>query len=136
MRTTETVMVEKEITTYGCDLCDYSIKHNNGCCGSAPIMMCDVCKKDCCTDCRTSYFENDWEDYHDWLVCAECNQLASLAWEIARETAGRHDQIEEVAKTRLDELKNGEWVDELEEYNNRTPKEQKAPTELFPDEDD
>jgi len=122
MRNTRTVMVEKEITTYKCDLCNYSIEHNKGCCGFAPIMVCNVCKKDCCTDCRKSYFEDWGSDYHDWLVCSECEPLASLAWEIAQQTAGRYESMSNVAETRLEEIKKGEWAEELEEYKNRPQK--------------
>jgi len=130
MRTSEMVMVETEIKTYGCDLCDYTIKHNSGCCGTSPIMVCNVCKKDCCTDCRTSYYEGGG-DYHDWLVCAECKPLADVAWELAGETAGRYDAMDEVAMARLEEIKNGEWKREAEEYKNRKPKERMKPVDLF-----
>lgn len=108
MRTTETIMVEQTITTYGCDFCNFTTKENRGCCGSAPVMSCDICKKDCCREHRYAFFEHDG-DYCDWRVCSDCFPLANVAWEIALAYATRYENIREAAEKHLQEIKNGDW---------------------------
>ncbi len=79
MRKTETITVEKEITIYKCDFCDYTTVNNRGCCGVNPIMKCELCSKDICRKHRNSYFEFDG-DYPTITVCNDCNILFSKAW--------------------------------------------------------
>lgn len=94
MRTTRTELVEKQITSYSCDICNWKTENNRGCCGSAPIMTCHFCKKDCCRDCRTTYWENEWsDDRPTLLVCNQCKPKADLIWEIVLDTAGRYDYL-------------------------------------------
>lgn len=98
MKTTRTEMVPKEITTWTCDICDWSTENNKGCCGHSPIMTCDLCRKHCCDDHRKSFYE-DWDgDYPDATVCSECLPKAELAWEAAKMYAGRYEIIERVMK--------------------------------------
>ena len=65
MRTTETKQrtITEKITTFKCDFCDYSVTHNKGCCGVAPIMTCDICNKDICHEHRDFITEDDYMDY-------------------------------------------------------------------------
>jgi hypothetical protein len=98
MRVTRTEMVEKEITTYSCDICGHSTEHNSGCCGHSTIMSCDFCGQDCCRDHRESFWEKEWEDYPDMTICSDCLPKGRQAWEIAMEIAGRYDSMYEVAK--------------------------------------
>lgn len=99
MRTTRTEMVPKEITTYTCDICDWSTENNSGCCGSSPIMQCELCEKDCCRDHRESFFEDPWsQDYPNITVCSDCHPKAKLAWEAAVMYAGRYEIIENVVR--------------------------------------
>lgn len=111
MRKKEIVLVEKEVTTYGCDFCNFATTENRGCCGSAPIMECWVCKKDCCREHRYAFYENDG-DYCDWRVCNDCFPLANIAWEIALAYAKRYEDIREAAEKHLTEIQNGEWDDD------------------------
>ncbi len=98
MRTTKTIMEEKEITTYSCDICGKSTERNSGCCGHAPIMSCYFCGQDCCKDHRKSYWENEWEDHSDMTICSECMPKGDEAWNLALETAGRYEDMAEKAK--------------------------------------
>ena len=101
MRTTEIVMVEQKITTHSCDNdnCDFSTTSNKGCCGQSPIMVCTFCQKDCCGKHREGFWENDWDDYyHDLMLCDDCAPRGRLAWEHAKETAGRYDSLREVTE--------------------------------------
>ena len=100
MRTTRKEMVEIIMTTYKCDFCDFSIDTNKGCCGSAPIMKCNVCEKDMCHDHR-HYYEEGGGDYPDLVVCSECNKVVEPAWEWAEDNAGRYDDISEVTLNRV-----------------------------------
>lgn len=99
MKTTRKVMVEKEITTWKCDLCDYTTENNRGCCGSSPIMTCWICNRDCCSDCRF-FFTEDWdEDYpRGFRACSDCKEEADKAWEMALDVAGRHEDIRDVTE--------------------------------------
>ena len=102
MRTTEKVMVEKEITTYSCDIkgCGFSTTSNSGCCGQSPIMSCDLCGKDACGKHRESKWENEWEDYPDMTICDEClyEGNGNLAWSAALQTAGRYESMRDKTK--------------------------------------
>ncbi len=94
MRTTQTIMVEKVITTSKCDFCNFSTTYNSGCCGYRPIMECDFCKKDICSSHRGELAEDDWSDYYPKLLyCNSCAVKAHEAWDKAQEIAGRHDDI-------------------------------------------
>jgi hypothetical protein len=105
VRKSRKIMVEKEITTYKCDYCDYSTTNNRGCCGSAPIMACSFCDKDICREHR-DFFTEDWSsDYPSGLyACPDCQQKASEAWYWAIENAGRYDDIEKIALERFKEI--------------------------------
>lgn len=103
MRTTRTVMVEKEITTYKCDFCEYQIENNTGCCGQRSIMECGICGKDACRQHRKSFYEYD-QDYPDITVCADCLPIFKYVWEYARLNAGRNDDISEFCRKTLKEI--------------------------------
>ncbi len=99
MRKKLTKMVEKTVTVFSCDICDYSTELNSGCCGTSQIMVCDFCGQDCCSDHRTQYRENDWEDYPDMTLCSTCrDNNGEAAWNLALEIAGRHEDMSEIAK--------------------------------------
>lgn len=109
MITTRTELVEKEITTYACDFCDYSIEHNKGYCGVAPIQECHFCGKHLCRECRTEEWENDDSYSAEMRACPDCKERALEAWEIARDFAGRHDRMYDVVQNvfkNLEEYKN------------------------------
>lgn len=97
MKTTRKVMVEKEITTWKCDLCNFTTENNRGCCGVAPIMTCRYCKKHVCREHRHFMTEDYSSDYPigDY-VCDDCYPDAKLAWNEAEITAGRYESILEV----------------------------------------
>jgi len=97
MITEKKVMVEKIIKTYICDFCTFSTENNRGCCGVAPVMSCDACGKHACREHRKSYWEDPSRDYHDLMVCQDCIPIMDKAWELAEDTAGRYECIEEVA---------------------------------------
>lgn len=98
MRVTKTAMVEKEVTTYSCDVCGFSTEYNHGCCGSSTIMKCYFCGQDCCHDHRKSFWENDWNDYPDMTICSTCLPKGQKAWDLALDTAKRYESISSVAK--------------------------------------
>lgn len=110
MRTTKTVLVEKQVTTYKCDLCDYSIENNSGCCGSAPIMQCSLCRQDCCRDCRTAMWEHDWNDYPDMMICNGCQPKGQQAWDIAQQIAGRYEDLTEITKKVFENFDEYKWM--------------------------
>ena len=94
MRTTRKELVEKEITTYACDFCDFTTENNRGCCGVAPIMYCNICGKDCCHEHREFYTEDHWSDYPDGLyACPECQPRAYSNFMWLEENAARGDDI-------------------------------------------
>lgn len=99
MRTVEKVMVEKEVTTYTCDICGWNTTNNNGCCGSAPIMKCDLCRQDACQ--HNGHFhqfeESDFwtSDYPDITMCTDCLPQGEKSWKIARAFAPRYADIRE-----------------------------------------
>ena len=97
-------MVPTDITTYTCDVCGYSTENNRGCCGSAPIMQCQLCKDDVCRTCRECFEENPCGDYCDVIVCTNCEPKFKEAWEWALEYAGRNDAIDDVAIERYKEI--------------------------------
>ncbi len=112
MRTKRIEMVEKEITTWKCDFCDFSTEKNTGCCGVSPINMCHYCKKDICREHCNWYSEDDWGDRPaGFYACGECNPRAKMAWELADQFAGRHDSIFEVT----DKYFNDENLEEIYE---------------------
>lgn len=103
MKTTEKKMVEVEVTTWKCDLCDLTIENNRGCCGTAPIMRCQICNKDVCREHRTFFTEDYGEDYpHGFYACDNCREEAQRAWDDAQEVAGRHEDILKVVKECID----------------------------------
>lgn len=108
MRTLRIEMVEKQITTYRCDLCNFTTEHNSGCCGYSTIMICYMCKKDMCHNCRHVYEENSWSDRPDMVVCSECNPDVSKAWDWALDNAGRYDSIVEVTEEAFERIRKGE----------------------------
>lgn len=103
MRTTRTVVVEKEITTYKCDFCEYQTENNNGCCGQRSIMICGICGKDACSVHRKSFYEYD-QDYPDITVCADCLPIFEHVWNYAIREAGRGDDISEFCKQTMKEI--------------------------------
>ena len=120
MRSTKTIMVEKEVTTWKCDFCDYQTDHNKGCCGSAPVMKCNFCEKDACREHRKAYFENSWtQDYPDFMACEDCIPKADKCEYIATQVAGRYEIWTEV----VDKIWNNfeEYEIYLEDYE--PPKE-------------
>ena len=103
MKTVEKKMVEVEVTTWKCDLCDFTTQSNKGCCGTAPIMSCWVCGKDVCRNHRHFFSENPWEDYpRGFYACDECHGEAQAAWDDAVEVAGRYDDILDVVEECID----------------------------------
>ena len=112
MRKTITKMVEKTITISSCDVCDYTTEHNSGCCGTSPIMSCDFCGQDCCSDHRKQFWENDWEDYPDMTLCSVCLPKGQQAWDIALELAGRHESMSDIAKKVFDNFE--DYIEEDE----------------------
>ena len=105
MRTTKTITVEKGVTTYKCDFCDYSTENNRGCCGTAPIMTCEFCEKDICRKHRDFFTEDHWSDYpYGFWACPDCQPKAEEAWDWAQEHAGRHDDIVDVTTARFREI--------------------------------
>lgn len=97
-------LVEVEITTWKCDFCEISTEHNTGCCGSTPIMTCNICRKHMCHKHRHYYQEDGASDYFDVIVCPVCNPKFKEAWEWAQDNAGRHDSIYEVSMNRFSTL--------------------------------
>lgn len=88
MKTTRTELIEKQITTYSCDFCNFKTENNSGCCGHAPIMTCSFCNKDICGDCRHELYEDDYDDYYQKLIyCPVCAAKALEAWDNAHEIA-------------------------------------------------
>lgn len=99
MRTTKKVLVEKEVTTWKCDFCDFETEHNHGCCGTRTIHDCSFCGKDCCKDHRKLYWENPWgDDYPDFCACQDCIEKADKCEYIAHQVAGRYDGWWDVVK--------------------------------------
>lgn len=94
MITKEEVMVKKTITTYKCDLCDFSTTNNKGCCGSAPIMKCTICKKDVCRNHREFFTEDFISDYpHGFYTCFDCEPTAREIWEDEIVNAPRYESV-------------------------------------------
>ena len=115
MRSKRTEMIPKEITTYKCDLCNFSTESNTGCCGSAPIQVCRYCKNDMCREHRHWYSEDDWGDRpYGFYACDTCNNKVSMAWDLALQFAGRHDDMHEIT----DEYFNNEKLEEIYNENN------------------
>lgn len=110
MRTTEKVLIEKEITTYKCDFCVFETKNNGGCCGRAPILRCSFCEKDMCYKHRTE-FDEDGGDYYDFCVCPECLPDVQQAWDHAKEYAGRYDDICDVTRSAFKEIREQRALD-------------------------
>lgn len=81
MRTTKTVVVEKEVTTYKCDHCDYSTTKITGMCGLGNMNVCDFCKSDCCRDHHNVIYE-DSSDYYTLGVCKRCWPLTEKIWDL------------------------------------------------------
>lgn len=105
MRTTRTVTYEKEVTTYKCDFCDFKTESNSGCCGYRPIMECDFCNRDICGKHRHELAEDTSGDYYQKLLfCDGCSEIAHQAWDKAVETAGRYDDIFELARNYFKEM--------------------------------
>ena len=129
MRTTRTVMVEKEITTYKCDFCEYQIENNTGCCGQRSIMECGICGKDACRQHRESFYEHD-QDYPDITVCNACLPNFRIAWEEAKILAGRYEDIGDVSKRIFKEMQEiglQQWLtdhgydeEDINEYSNKS----------------
>jgi len=112
MRTTKIVQVEKEITTYKCDLCNFSTTNNSGCCSFQPIMVCNFCKRDACNSKHFHvFYENPGSDYYDLGVCSECYPDAREAWDLADERAGRHDMLRDVAERIFKEIREQRALD-------------------------
>ena len=96
MKTTKKILVEKEITTWKCDFCDFTSEGNRGCCGWHPLMTCDVCDKDVCSEHYNFYSEEPWADYPSGVIaCPDCNPAVKQNWEWLTVYAGRHDDIVE-----------------------------------------
>lgn len=115
MRIKTTIMVEKRITTWSCDHddCDFSTTRNAGYSGQCPIMPCTFCDKDCCGDHRLGFWENGWDSYyHDLMLCMECSPRGELAWEHAKEIAGRYDDLGAITKEIFDNW--DKYKDEIE----------------------
>lgn len=92
-----------KVTMWKCDLCDFQIEDNRGCCGTAPIMQCRMCGKHACREHRAFFTEEQWADYpHGFYACSECEEEAREAWDNAVEEAGRHEDILDVVKDRID----------------------------------
>ena len=113
MRTTEKIMVEKNVTTYKCDFCDRHTKDNSGCCGSRPIMQCSLCKKDMCSSHREWYQEDSSSDYYDAIICPDCNPAFKLAWEHAKEIAMWDDSLSYIATNLYNEMQKGMPIEDL-----------------------
>ncbi len=121
MRSTKTIVVEKEVTTWKCDFCDFQTDDNRGCCGSAPIMQCSFCGKDACRNHREAFFENYSDDYPDFYACEDCIPKVNKCNYIAEQIAGRYDIWTEVVKKVYENFE--EYQDYLEDYE--PPKEHK-----------
>lgn len=103
---------EEVVTTYKCDLCDYSTEDNSADdYGVAPIMKCDVCGKDVCELHRMGYAEDYSLGPYDAIVCDECDGVFEGAWEWAvKETdtdewVANDESIKEVAVNRFRHIK-------------------------------
>lgn len=105
MRTTKTILVEKEVTTHKCDFCDFTTNDNHGCCGWNPLMICSICDKDICRKHRELYSEDPMDDYpHGVMACPDCNPAVKQNWDWLYYNAGRHDDIVEET---IDSVKKG-----------------------------
>ena len=116
MKTTKTVVVEKEVTTWKCDFCDFEIDNedNRGCCGSAPIMTCHFCGNDACRKHRESIQENSWAENSEFVVCQDCKPKVDMCQHITSNIIGRYDSWVEVMEKIYNNFE--EYKDYLEDY--------------------
>lgn len=88
------VTVNKKITTYKCDFCDFSTKNNQGCCGVLPIEVCDICEKDICRDHREFFTEDYISDYPSgFYACPNCEPTVREIWEDEIVYAPRYESV-------------------------------------------
>jgi hypothetical protein len=117
MRYTKHVVIEKDIEVYKCDYCDKEVEKdkNQGCCGTAPMKWCDFCGKECCSNHRKLYWENEWEDYPDFCACQDCIEKVDKCEYIARQVAGRYDGWFETVKKVHDNFDDYQpWLEDYE----------------------
>jgi flavoprotein len=99
MKTTRTELREVVILIAKCDFCEYKVETEQPYVSHGQIACCTICNKHMCPRHRTSFSEDG--DTVDAFVCPECEPKFRKAWDWALENAGRHDDILEIAVSRL-----------------------------------
>ncbi len=82
-----------EINVYCCDLCGKTIEDNRGFCGTTPIMVCEICGRHCCKDCRVSHYD-DFGDCPTAVYCKHCEGVYQENKHFLDDERYRHEEEE------------------------------------------
>lgn len=99
-------MIEEVKHHFKCDFCESETDNNRGCCGCRQIEDCWICGKHACYKHR-NWFSEDHDSDHPrgFYCCQDCEEEAQAAWSEALSSAGRYEDIIEVVKGCIDDMR-------------------------------
>lgn len=106
MKWTTTKMIKEVKHHFKCDFCEIETDDNRGCCGCRTIEGCWICGKHACRLHRNFFTEEEWEDRpRGFYCCQDCEEEAKAAWSEATVSAGRYEDILDVVKGCINDIR-------------------------------